>query len=419
MLHFAYRHGGAMAPGISETAAAEAGLNAERLQRVVDHLEHDYVEPQHIAGCQLAVARRGELACFASFGHMDLERGRTMADDTLFRIHSMTKPITSVALMQLWERGMFQLNDPVHSVIPAWRGQEVYVSGNDENMITRPARRPMTFRHILGHTAGLSYGGSDHPVDKAYQRAGARRGPGETLQTFVDKLAGVPLYYDPGERWHYSCATDVCGYLVEALSGTPLDRYFEEHIFEPLGMPDTAFSVPESKAGRLSASYQWQPGGALKVLDDPETSALRTHPTFFSGGGGLISTTQDYLRFCEMLCRGGELDGARILGPRTLRLMTRNHLANGCDMTEIAVGRFAETPYAGVGFGLGFAMSLDVVGTGGPSASDFYWGGAASTIMWVDPVEQLSVVFMTQLMPYGVFNFRGELKNMIYAAIED
>ena len=407
-----------MAPVIRE-AAAQAGLNAERLQRVVDHLEHDYVEPQNIAGCQLAIARRGELACFASLGLMDMERGRAMDENAIFRIHSMTKPITSVALMQLWERGLFQLNDPVHSVIPSWREREVYVSGDDENLVTRPAKRPMTFRHILGHTAGLSYGGTDHPVDKAYRRLGARRGPGMTLQTFVDKLAAAPLYYDPGERWHYSCATDVCGYLIEALSGMSLDRYFEQHIFEPLGMPDTGFSVPESKVDRLSASYQWQPGRALKVLDDPQTSSHRTHPTFFSGGGGLTSTTHDYLRFCEMLCRGGELDGGRILGPRTLRLMTRNHLANGRDMTEMAVGRFSETPYAGVGFGLGFAMSLDVAGTGGPSESDFYWGGAASTIMWVDPVEQLSVVFMTQLMPYGVYNFRGELKSMIYAAIED
>ena len=404
---------------VNRGTAAQAGLNTERVQRVVDHLERHYIEPQNIAGCQVAVARRGELACFATLGLMDIERGRAMVDDAIFRIHSMTKPITSVALMQLHERGMFQLNDPVHGVIPAWREREVYVAGDDENMVTRPAKRPITFRHILGHTAGLSYGGTDHPVDKAYRRLGARRGPGETLQSFVDKLAGAPLYYDPGERWHYSCATDVCGYLVEALSGLPLDRYFKQHIFEPLGMPDTAFSVPDSKVDRLSASYQWQPGGALRVLDDPQTSSHRAHPTFFSGGGGLTSTTHDYLRFCEMLCRGGELDGARILGPRTLRLMTRNHLANGRDMTEMAVGRFSETPYQGVGFGLGFAMSLDEVRTGGPSASDFYWGGAASTIMWVDPVEQLSVVFMTQLMPYGTFNFRGELKNMIYAAIED
>ncbi len=407
-----------MAPVNRETAA-QAGLSAERVQRLVDHLERQYVEPQNIAGCQVAVARRGQLACFASLGLMDIERGRAMADNAIFRIHSMTKPITSVALMQLHERGMFQLNDPVHRVIPAWREREVYVSGDDENIVTRPAKRAITFRHILGHTAGLSYGGTDHPVDKAYRRLGIRRGPGETLQTYVDKLAAAPLYYDPGERWHYSCATDVCGYLVEALSGMPLDRYFEQHIFEPLGMTDTGFSVPESKIDKLAASYEWQPNGTLKLLDDPQTSSHRAHPTFFSGGGGLTSTTHDYLRFCEMLCRGGELDGARILGPRTLRLMTRNHLANGRDMTEMAVGRFSETPYQGVGFGLGFAMSLDEVRTGGPSASDFYWGGAASTIMWVDPVEQLSVVFMTQLMPYGVFNFRGEIKNMVYAAIED
>ena len=402
-----------------ETSARQAGFDEARLGRITDHLRQHYVDPGKIAGCQVAVARHGHVAYHASLGARDLERGLPMADDTIFRIYSMTKPITSIALMQLYERGMFQLNDPVHRVIPAWRDQEVYVGGTGERIETRPPDAPMTFRHVLGHTAGLSYGATNHPVDQRYRAEGVHREQGETLQTFVDKLARVPLHYTPGERWMYSYATDVCGHLVEALSGMPLDRYFEEHIFAPLGMKDTAFSVVSGKVERFAANYERGPDKTLKLLDDPQGSPYRVHPTFFSGGGGLTGTTADYLRFCEMLRRGGELEGERILGPRTLRLMTRNHLAGGQDLTQMAEGAFSETAYEGVGFGLGFAMTLSEVGAGTLGAGDFYWGGAASTIFWVDPVEDLSAVFMTQLMPSATFNFRGQLKNIIYSAIVD
>ena len=401
------------------TSAKQAGFDEARLDRITGHLEKHYIEPGKIAGCQVAVARHGHLAYHASLGMRDLERGLPMADDTIFRIYSMTKPITSVALMQLYERGLFQLNDPVHRVIPAWRDHEVYVGGDGERIETRGPDTPMTFRHVLGHTAGLSYGGTTHPVDKLYRAAGVRRDDGETLQTFVDKLAGIPLHYVPGERWMYSYATDVCGHLVEALSGMPLDRYFEEHIFKPLGMVDTAFSVPAAKVDRFAANYQRTPQKTLALIDDPRASAYQEQPTFLSGGGGLTGTTADYLRFCEMLRRGGELDGRRILGSRTVRLMTRNHLAGGGDLAGMAEGAFSETAYQGVGFGLGFAMTLSEVGAGTLGAGDFYWGGAASTIFWVDPVEDLSFVFMTQLMPSATFNFRGQLKNIIYAAIVD
>ena len=402
-----------------ETSARQAGFDEGRLGRITEHLERHYIDPGKIAGCQAVVARHGHVAWHAALGTRDLERGLPLTDDTIFRIYSMTKPITSVALMQLYERGMFQLNDPVHRVIPAWRDQEVYVAGEGERIETRPPETPMTFRHVLGHTAGLSYGATNHPVDKVYRALGVHREQGETLQTFVDKLADVPLHYTPGERWMYSYATDVCGHLVEALSGMPLDRYFAEHIFEPLGMADTAFSVASGKVDRLAANYERRPDKSLKLLDDPQASTYRVHPTFFSGGGGLTGTTADYLRFCEMLRRGGELDGERILGPRTLQLMTRNHLAGGRDLTQMAEGAFSETAYEGVGFGLGFAMTLSEVGAGTLGAGDFYWGGAASTIFWVDPVEDLSAVFMTQLMPSATFNFRGQLKNIIYSAIVD
>jgi CubicO group peptidase (beta-lactamase class C family) len=402
-----------------EITAEAAGLSAARLERITEHLNRNYIEPQKISGCQVAVARHGHLAYFRNLGHMDLERGKPMADDTIFRIYSMSKPITSIALMQLYEQGLFQLNDPIHRVIPSWREQKVYQGGEGEHMELVPPESPMTFRHLLSHTAGLSYGATSHPVDKLYTANQVARDQGETLQSFVAKLANVPLHFSPGQRWLYSYATDVCGHLVEALSGTTLDQYFAEHIFEPLGMTDTAFHIDALKAERFAANYERAADKSLKLLDDPATSSYLSKPTFFSGGGGLTSTTADYLKFCEMLRCRGKVQGARIIGSRTLELMTRNHLSGGGDLSTMAMGDFSETAYDGVGFGLGFAMSLDEVATGALGAGDYYWGGAASTIFWVDPNEDLVVVFMTQLMPSATFNFRGQLKNIIYSAIED
>jgi CubicO group peptidase (beta-lactamase class C family) len=402
-----------------ELSPERAGFSAERLERITEHLERSYVAPGKVVGCQTLVARHGHVAYFRSLGCMDRERARPMRDDTIFRIYSMTKPITSVALMTLYERGVFQLNDPVSRVIPEWRDHEVWVSGEGESMETRPPKRPMTFRHVLSHTSGLTYGATNHPVDQAYREQGVQRGPGETLRTFVEKLGRVPLRYEPGERWMYSFSTDACGYLVEALSGKRFDVFLKEEIFEPLEMRDTAFSVPPEKVGRFAANYQRQPDKTLKLIDDPESSTYLKEPSFLSGGGGLTSTTADYLRFCEMLRRGGELDGVRILGSRTLRLMTQNHLKEGRDLTQMAIGAFSETAQEGVGFGLGFAMTLGEVKAGVVGAGDYYWGGAASTIFWVDPREDMVVIFMTQLMPSATFNFRGQLKSIIYAAIED
>ncbi|MBE0611156.1 MAG: beta-lactamase family protein, partial [Dehalococcoidia bacterium] len=238
-----------------------------------------------------------------------------------------------------------------------------------------------------------------------------------TLRTFIEKLALAPLRYQPGESWMYSFATDVCGYLVEAISGKPFDQYLQETVFDPLGMRDTSFWVRPEKLPRFAANYQRQPDKTLKLIDDPERSTYLSNPSFLSGGGGLTSTTADYFRFCEMLRRGGELDGVRILGPRTIDLMARNHLAGGKDLTQMAIGAFSETAYEGVGFGLGFAMTLDEVDAGSLGEGDYYWGGAASTIFWVDPLEDLVAIFMTQLMPSATFNFRGQLKNISYSSI--
>lgn len=403
---------------LNDVAPAAAGFDARRLERISDHLNRNYVEPGKITGCQVAVARHGRLAYFRNFGSMDRERGTAMTDDTIFRIYSMTKPITSIALMQLYERGLFQLNDPVHRVIPSWREQKVYVSSEGENVELTPTATPMTFRHLLSHTAGLSYGATDHPVDKLYRAHRVRRDQGETLQSFVDKLAKVPLHFQPGQRWLYSYATDVCGHLVEALSGQRLDEYLEEHIFAPLGMGDTGFHVPAGKQARFAANYERAPDKSLKLLDDPARSPYLGKPTFFSGGGGLVGTTADYLKFCEMLRSRGRVGDVRIIGSRTLDLMTMNHLTGG-DLSTMAVGAFSETAYDGVGFGLGFAMTLNEVASGAMGCGDYYWGGAASTIFWVDPREDLVVVFMAQLMPSATFNFRGQLKNIVYSAIED
>jgi CubicO group peptidase (beta-lactamase class C family) len=409
-----------------ELAPKKTGLSAARLERITEHLERAYIEPGKIAGCQVAVARRGHLAYFRSLGSMDLARGKVMRDDAIFRLYSMTKPITAVALMTLYERGYFQLNDSVSRFFPEWRGQRVWVSGRGAEMVTEAPVRPPSMRDMLGHTGGLTYGSAlaalgvpdgGHPVDQVYAEQGVNRG--ETLEAFMGKLARVPLRYQPGERWMYSLSTDVCGALVERISGQRFDRFLQSEIFAPLGMKDTGFVVPASAVERFCANYRRGPDKSLQPVSDQGERPYLSEPTFFSGGGGLVGTTEDYLRFCEMLRRGGELDGARILGPRTIELMHRNHLKDGKDLTEMAMGAFSETANEGVGFGLGFATTIDGIKNGGPGEGDYYWGGAASTIFWVDPKEDLVVVFMTQLMPSGTFNFRGQLKSIIYAAIVD
>ena len=394
-----------------------AGFDSKHLATTTQHLHKNYIESQKIAGCQVLIARHGHIAYHQTLGLMDLERNKPMREDAIFRIYSMTKPITSIALMQLYEQGLFQLNDPLYRVIPSWRDQQVFVSGTTTDMQTKAPEQPVTFRHILSHTAGLSYGATNHPVDKLYRQNDVVRGDGETLDTFANKLAQVPLHFEPGSQWLYSYATDVCGYLVEVLSGMTLDAYFEKYIFEPLGMNDTAFHVSADKVDRFCANYERTREKTLKCIDDPQASTYADKPSFLSGGGGLTGTTADYFKFCEMLRCKGTVNGERIVGSRTLAMMHRNHLPNNTDLANLAVGAFSETAYEGVGFGLGFATSLSEVATGALGAGDYYWGGAASTIFWVDPIEDLVAIFMTQLMPSATFNFRGQIKNIIYAAI--
>ena len=402
------------------------GLDAGRLERITDHIERNYIASQKIMGCQVAVARHGHLAYQKSFGSMDLERNKPMADDAIFRIYSMTKPITSIALMTLYEKGYFQLNDPVSRYVPSWKNHRVWVSGEGEDMVTEAPKRPVSFRDVLSHTGGFTYGGGlpgvgiQHPVDKIYRELKIRSsGSADTMVAFLDKLAQVPLLYQPGERWMYSLSTDICGALVEIISGKPFAEYLQDEIFGPLGMNDTSFFVAPDKVDRFCANYQRGPDKKLKVIDDPAVSAFTKEPDFKSGGGGLTGTTADYMKFCEMLRRGGELDGHRVIGPRTLAMMHMNHLAGGKDLTQMAIGSFSETSNEGVGFGLGFASTMDEVSTGSLGAGDYYWGGAASTIFLVDPKEDLTMVFMTQLMPSSTYPVRREVKTLVHAAIDD
>ena len=402
--------------------ATAAGFEEAKLARIGEHLRTRYVEPGKIPGCQVLVSRHGIPAYFESMGLMDRERGRPVQDDTIFRIYSMSKPVTSVALMMLWEEGRFQLTDPVHRFIPSWRGQEVWESGEGDQMITRPPITAPTMQHILSHTAGLTYGGLlpglESPVDQSYQSAGIARGDGETLTEFADKLGRVPLLYEPGQKWCYSLATDVCGALVEIISGQSFESFLKERIFDPLGMIDTGFRVSDEQAPRFAACYMRTMDKQVVLEDDPETSHYRHKRNFFSGGGGLVGTTADYMAFCEMLRQGGQFNGCQLLGRRTLELMTANHLMGGRSLAQMALGAFSETANEGVGFGLGFASTLDEVASRTVGAGDFYWGGRASTIFWVDPEEDLQVIFMTQLIPSSTFNFRGQLKNIVYGALK-
>ncbi len=400
----------------------EVGLSSTRLDRIGAHLQR-YIDAGQFTGTLTLVARHGQMAYLHPQGYLELERNRPMTRDAIFRIYSMSKPITSTALMMLYEQGLFQLDDPVYTLIPSWKNLNVYASGEHPAFHVIPPDRPMTIRDLLTHTSGITYGFTDRTsVDAAYRklRVGDRSQPGYTLQDMIDALAELPLEFSPGTRWNYSLSTDVLGYLVEVLSGQRFDTYLREHIFEPLGMSDTGFTIAPEQQSRFACNYQRQADGTLQLVDSAEQSEYREQ-SLLSGGGGLISTAQDYFRFTSMLRNRGELDGVRLLGRKTIELMTMNHLPGGRDLTELAFpGRFSETAYTGVGFGLGFSVMQDpsraqILGTPG----EYTWGGAASTAFWVDPQEDLTVIFMTQLMPSSSYPIRRELRTLAYAALVD
>ncbi len=404
--------------------AEAAGMDSSRLQRIDEHLLQRYVEPGKIAGCQVAVLRRGAVAHHSILGLADRERNTPVGDDTVWRIYSMTKPIAAVALMTLYERGYFQLTDPVARFIPEWRELKVAERGPDgERRLVDPAR-PVQVRDLMMHMAGIGYGRDNDDLDSESLGRRGRDRPARLdhdLAAMMDRLAQTPLRFHPGRHWLYSLGLDVCGRLVEIMTGRGLDQFMAEEIFTPLGMVDTAFHVSEDRVERFAACYGRNSRKDLVLVDDPRDSTYLQPPTFLSGGGGLVSTTSDYLRFCRMLLDGGELDGRRVLGRKTVELMTVNHLPGNRSMSEFALpGGYGEVGFEGMGFGLGMAVSQSPAATGViGSAGEFMWGGAASTLFWVDPAEDLAVVFMTQLLPSGTFNFRAQLKALVYPAIVD
>jgi CubicO group peptidase (beta-lactamase class C family) len=397
------------------------GLDGERLARIPRFFQ-SYVDDGKLAGVLTLVSRRGQVVHCEARGSADVEAGTPMAADTVVRIYSMTKPVTSVALMALHEEGRFQLDDPVSRFIPAFADLRVWADGTPLQFVTTFPEREMTIRDLLTHTSGLTYGFmARHPVDALYRR----RGIGGldkvgTLAGMVDSLAELPLLFSPGTRWSYSVATDVCGHLVELLSGTSLDRFLQERIFEPLGMVDTGFHVPDEQLDRFAACYQRGADGTAQLIDPPATSAYRQPPSFLSGGGGLVSTAGDYHRFCSMLLGGGVLDGVRILGRKTVGYMTLNHLPGGGDLTSMGQPVFSETSYDGIGFGLGFSVTIDPAAAQVvSSAGEYAWGGAASTMFWIDPAEELIGIMLTQLIPSGSWPIRREMRTLTYQALVD
>jgi CubicO group peptidase (beta-lactamase class C family) len=398
------------------------GFDGDRLAAVDGFLAR-YVDDGRLPGWSLLVSRHGEVVHRSVCGYRDLEAGLPVEADTLFRIYSMSKPVTSVAAMMLYEEGAFDLADPIARWLPAFERPRVYSGGPAADPGTVPAAEPIRVRHLLTHTAGLTYGFHRvHPVDEMYRAAGDEfAGPqGKDLAAVVDAWAALPLLYQPGAEWVYSVATDVLGRLVEVVSGVPLDEFFRTRIFEPLGMTDTGFELAEADHRRLAALYARDPGTGRAVRYDAMGRWALQAPGFLSGGGGLIGTIDDYQRFTQMLLNGGELEGRRLLGSRTVRYMTRNHLPGHADLQAFGRPLFAETRYDGMGFGLGFSVLEDPVAYSVLSSpGEFAWGGLASTAFWADPLEDLSVVFMTQLVPSSAYPIRTRLRQLIYSALVD
>ncbi len=410
----------------TEVEAAEVGLDQARLERIDKHFAR-YVDRGRLAGWLITVSRHGKLAHVSMYGQRDLEAGLQVEPDTLWRIYSMTKPITSVAAMMLYEEGGFQLTDPVSRYIPSFADCRVFTGGSDISYVTVPVTEPMRIWHLLTHTSGLTYGFQRaHPVDAIYRANGFEWGsPRDTdLAGVCDLFASMPLLFQPGSEWNYSVSTDVLGRVVEVVSGQPLDEFFAERIFRPLGMTDTAFWAGPHEAGRLAALYSRGAEGKATRMDAIGKHALR-EPRYFSGGGGLVSSAADYDRFTQMLLHrpdspAGELDGVRLLSPRTVAYMTINHLPGNADLDSFGRPLYAESIFKGVGFGLGVAVQLDPAASKTLcSAGEFNWGGAASTTFWVDPAEQLTVSFFTQLMPSSVYPIRPQLRQLVYQALVD
>ena len=408
------------------------GMSSARLTQLDQVMKRRYVDGGYLPGMLTQVYRKGHLVHTGICGHMDLERGKPMREDAIFRIYSMSKPITAVALMMLVEEGLIGLDDIVHSHIPEWKNLGVYSSGMPSllpdappSFLTTPVQRAMKVVDLATHTSGLTYGFMMRSaVDAAYRKAKVvdRETPGG-LQGMVGQLAQIPLDFSPGTAWNYSVSIDVLGYLVEKLSGMSFGEFLRTRLFDPLGMKDTAFYVPPNDIERFTSCYQPETqGSGLRLQDDGRESTYAKPPMLESGGGGLVSTAHDYLRFCRMMLNGGTLDGVQILSPKTVALFSLNYLPDAREIADMALpGMFSESGYAGVGFSLGCGVNVNVAKTRLPgSLGEYFWGGAAATAFWIDPKEELTVVFMTQVMGSPArLTLRRDLRTLVYSAMTE
>jgi CubicO group peptidase (beta-lactamase class C family) len=394
------------------SSPSELGFLPDRLDRIGAHIQAKYLDSGKLPFGALLIGRGDDVA---------YEWASGVASDSIFRIASMTKPITSVALMQLVEQGKVALSEPVAKYIPEFAELGVFVSGGgNQPFLTRPPTARLNIIDLLRHTSGLTYSFQERtPVDAAYRRTELEHCLKNDSQSFIDHLSRIPLEFDPGTSWNYSVATDVLGVIIERVSGQSLGEYFAEHIFAPLGMTDTGFVVPEAQAHRIPDCFAFHSAEKMKLFDKAGAESHWAKGwTFESGGGGLVSTISDYHRFCRMLLNGGALDGVQIISPKTLELMTANHLPGGGDLTQHSKSLFSEAENAGIGFGLGFAVNIDPAATMlAGSRGEFYWGGMYSTAFTIDPVEDLIMIFMTQLMPSSTYPIRREIRTMMYAAL--
>jgi CubicO group peptidase (beta-lactamase class C family) len=395
------------------------GFDTRRLGRIADWTAR-YVDAGKIPGATIAIVRHGEVAYFHTTGRRDVAGALPWTRDTVVRVYSMTKPIASVALMTLYEEARIRLDDPVDAYIPSFADRQVLVPGATRIDQVEPARERMTVRHLLTHRAGLTYAFNPGVLGKGYEEAKVAFNPRSGgLAACVERLSAMPLEFHPGARWHYSVSIDVVGRLVEIVSGKPLDVFLRERIFEPLRMTTTGFAVLAGDVGRFATLYEPDKAGGMKVMETAESSSFREGVVdTLSGGGGLVSTADDYLRFAEMLRRRGELGGERILAPRTVGFMASNQLDG--DIAAIGPKTFSETSFEGVGFGLAVSVMLDPAKAGmSGSPGDFGWGGMASTAFWVDPVEDMVVLYLTQLVPSSTYPLRKELRALVYQAMVD
>ena len=407
--------------GLPRVTPESAGMSSERLDRIRPAFEA-YVTDGKLSGVITVVARDGQVVHFEASGYQDVEAGEPMTEDTLFRMYSMTKPIASAALMMLWEEGHFLLSTPLAAILPEFADTQVYVSGDGDDMETEPPRRPIVVRDLMTHTSGLTYTFIPSPVAASYAAAGlegsADAVPHDDLAHYVRELAKQPLLAHPGTAWNYSVGLEVAGRVVEVASGQTFGEFLEERIFDPLGMVDTAFHVPDEKLDRFAVNYAPTPEGGMVVMDDPETSAYRTAPKVEMGGSGLVATAGDYLRFAQMLANGGELDGVRILGTQTVALMMDNHLGSAYGPSPMSSLNLDMGMSEGMGYGLGGYSITDTGLTGLPASPGTYgWGGAASTDFLVDPEEDLVAIVLTQLLPTGTYPLRPTMEVLTYQAI--